>query len=130
MEVVDYNLASIEKEYTATKDKLSKEIEGLKASHKSEVEKLKKEYDDKLDKVKESYVVVEKKLKEDAASQGELISKLTKEKDEAYEEGFRYALEQVKLIFPDLDEKRLGEADALNQIVDGKLVPFTLPEGQ
>ncbi|MCI58854.1 hypothetical protein A2U01_0080109, partial [Trifolium medium] len=47
-----------------------------------------------------------------------------------YEDRFRYALEQVKLIFPDLDEKRLSEADALNQIVDGKLVPFTLTEGQ
>ncbi|MCI70880.1 hypothetical protein A2U01_0092143, partial [Trifolium medium] len=44
--------------------------------------------------------------------------------------GFRYALEQVRIIFPDLDTERLGKADALNQIVDGRLVPFTLPEGQ
>ncbi|MCI12119.1 hypothetical protein A2U01_0033222 [Trifolium medium] len=47
-----------------------------------------------------------------------------------YEDIFNYALEQVKLLFPDLDEKRLSEADALNQMVDGKLVPFTLLGGK
>ncbi|MCI96730.1 hypothetical protein A2U01_0118030, partial [Trifolium medium] len=30
-----------------------------------------------------------------------------------YEEGFQYALEQMRVLFPDLDEQRLGEADAL-----------------
>ncbi|MCI90171.1 hypothetical protein A2U01_0111462, partial [Trifolium medium] len=38
-----------------------------------------------------------------------------------YEEGFLFALEQVKIIFPDLDEQRLGEADAMKRIEDGKL---------
>ncbi|MCI90911.1 hypothetical protein A2U01_0112205, partial [Trifolium medium] len=69
-----------------------------------------------------------KKLKEDAKTQGELVSKLTKEMDEAmansetmtrekaaleenvnalqgsvavqYEEGFQYALEQMRVLFP------------------------------
>ncbi|PNX68734.1 hypothetical protein L195_g064116, partial [Trifolium pratense] len=27
-----------------------------------------------------------------------------------------------------LDAKRLGEADAMNQIVDGKLVPYVPPQ--
>ncbi|MCH79875.1 hypothetical protein A2U01_0000636 [Trifolium medium] len=83
MDVVDQNLASIEKEYTTTKDKLSKEIEDVKASQKSEVDKLKKEYEDKLVKIKESYADTEKKHKENVAAQGELISTLTKERDEA-----------------------------------------------
>ncbi|PNY11300.1 hypothetical protein L195_g007904, partial [Trifolium pratense] len=87
---------------------------------------------------------------------GEQISKLLKEKDEAvsavgtlgeektrlendvndlqlyvatqYDEGFSYALEQVKMIFPDLDAGHLSEADAMNRIVDGKLVPYTPPQ--
>ncbi|MCI29425.1 hypothetical protein A2U01_0050634, partial [Trifolium medium] len=143
--------------FTATKDKLSKEIEDLKASQESEIAKLKKDYEDRLERMKENYVVEEKKLREDAIAQGELISKPTKERDEAvsglgalkqektgleedvgalqefvaaqYEDGFRYALEQVKVIFPDIDENRLGEADVLMKIEDGKLVPFSLPEG-
>ncbi|MCH85471.1 hypothetical protein A2U01_0006317 [Trifolium medium] len=39
-------------------------------------------------------------------------------------------MEQVKIIFPYIDENRLGEADALVKIEDGKLVPYSLPEGQ
>ncbi|PNX54560.1 hypothetical protein L195_g048180, partial [Trifolium pratense] len=31
-------------------------------------------------------------------------------------------------LFPDLDAGRLGEADAMNRIVDGKLVPYTPPQ--
>ncbi|MCI40827.1 hypothetical protein A2U01_0062060, partial [Trifolium medium] len=34
-----------------------------------------------------------------------------------YEDGFNFALEQVTLVFPDLDDARLGEVDAMNQIV-------------
>ncbi|MCI97885.1 hypothetical protein A2U01_0119186, partial [Trifolium medium] len=55
MEVVDQNLASIEDEYTTTKDKFGKEIEDLKTSRDGEITKLKKEYEDKLEKVKENY---------------------------------------------------------------------------
>ncbi|MCI65575.1 hypothetical protein A2U01_0086833, partial [Trifolium medium] len=85
---------------------------------------------EKLEKVKESYAATEKKLKENAATQGELVSRLTAERDEAlsslevlkeekavlegdvsalglsvvaqYEDGFNFALEQVRLVFPDL----------------------------
>ncbi|MCI87640.1 hypothetical protein A2U01_0108924, partial [Trifolium medium] len=65
-------------------------------------------------------------LKQEKAGLKDDVSALEASVAVQYEDGFRYAMEQVKLIFPDLDEKRLGEADALNQIVDGKLVPFTL----
>ncbi|MCI55722.1 hypothetical protein A2U01_0076973, partial [Trifolium medium] len=50
MAVINTNLASVEEKYTATKEKLSKEIEALKASQKAEIEKLRKDYDGKLDK--------------------------------------------------------------------------------
>ncbi|MCI49247.1 hypothetical protein A2U01_0070491, partial [Trifolium medium] len=52
-------------------------------SQKNEVAKLKKNYDVQLDKVKENYAAETKKLKEDATAPGEVISKLTKERDEA-----------------------------------------------
>ncbi|CAJ2641266.1 unnamed protein product [Trifolium pratense] len=155
VKVVDDHLADIEKKYSETKTKLEEDIRKLKESQEGEAERLKKEYEDKLAKVKEGYAASETKLKENAAAQGEMISKLSKEKDAAvfsvgtlgeekerletdvkelqlyaanqYEEGFAYALEQVKLLFPDLDAKRLAEADAMNQIIDGKLVPYVPP---
>ncbi|MCI43072.1 hypothetical protein A2U01_0064309, partial [Trifolium medium] len=52
----------------------------LKASQESEIAKLKKDYEDRPERVKENYAVDEKKLN---IAQGELISKLTKEMDEA-----------------------------------------------
>ncbi|MCI78165.1 hypothetical protein A2U01_0099435 [Trifolium medium] len=42
-----------------------------------------------------------------------------------YDSGFQFALEQLKIVFSDLDESKLGELDAHNKIVDGKLVPFS-----
>ncbi|CAJ2665140.1 unnamed protein product [Trifolium pratense] len=155
VKVVDDHLADIEKKYSETKTKLEEDIRKLKESQEGEAERLKKEYEDKLAKVKEGYAASETKLKENAAAQDEMISKLSKEKDAAvfsvgtlgeekerletdvkelqlyaanqYEEGFAYALEQVKLLFPDLDAKRLAETDAMNQIIDGKLVPYVPP---
>ncbi|MCI42653.1 hypothetical protein A2U01_0063890 [Trifolium medium] len=41
-----------------------------------------------------------------------------------YDYGFQFALEQLQIVFPDLDDAKLGELDALNMIVDGKLVLF------
>ncbi|CAJ2679794.1 unnamed protein product [Trifolium pratense] len=156
VKTVDDHLADIEKRYSETKTKLEKEIQKLKESQESEAERLKKEYEEKLAKVKESYAASETKLKENAAAQDEKISKLSKERDEAvfsagtlgdektrlendvtelqlyaanqYDEGFSFAIEQVKLLFPDLDAGRLGEADAMNRIVDGKLILYVPPE--
>ncbi|PNX64867.1 hypothetical protein L195_g054242, partial [Trifolium pratense] len=142
--------------YSETKTKLEEDIRKLKESQENEAERLKKDYEEKLARVKESYAASETKLKENAAAQDEKISKLSKEKDEAvlsvgtladekarlenditelqlcaanqYDEGFSFAIEQVKLLFPDLDAGRLGEADAMKQIVDGKLVPYVPPQ--
>jgi hypothetical protein len=41
---------------------------------------------------------------------------------EKYAEGFAAALEQVKVLFPDLDEASLSEVDLLKFVEDGKLV--------
>ncbi|MCI76264.1 hypothetical protein A2U01_0097533, partial [Trifolium medium] len=69
------------------------------------------------------------KEKEDAASQRdalsgektaleELVEGLQVEVGIIYDSGFQFALEQLKIFFPDLDESKLGELDALNKIVD------------
>ncbi|WJX19097.1 hypothetical protein P8452_08827 [Trifolium repens] len=41
---------------------------------------------------------------------------------EQYEEGFQLALDQVKVLFPDIDKDLLGKADAMLVIDGGKLV--------
>ncbi|MCI84530.1 hypothetical protein A2U01_0105808, partial [Trifolium medium] len=44
---VDDNLGSIEKEYSATKEKLEKEIKELKAEHERELERLAKDKEER-----------------------------------------------------------------------------------
>jgi hypothetical protein len=46
-----------------------------------------------------------------------------------YEVGFNYALDQVKVLFPDIDQARLGEVGAFMKIVDRKLIPYAPIEG-
>jgi hypothetical protein len=41
-----------------------------------------------------------------------------------YDDGFSFALEQVKILFPDLDPAVLGQADAMSTIEGGKLIPY------
>ncbi|MCI48443.1 hypothetical protein A2U01_0069686, partial [Trifolium medium] len=67
-------------------------------------------------------------LSEDNAALDELVEGLQMEVGARYDFGFQFALEQLKIVFPDLDEAKLGELDALNTIVDGKLAPFA-PSG-
>jgi hypothetical protein len=45
-----------------------------------------------------------------------------------YDSGFQYALDQVKVLFPNIDQARLGEADAMMKIEGGKLVPYATVE--
>ncbi|MCI75822.1 hypothetical protein A2U01_0097091 [Trifolium medium] len=55
----------------------------------------------------------------------EMVEGLQIEVGARYDSGFQLALEQLKIVFPDIDESKLGELDALNKIVDGKLVLFS-----
>jgi hypothetical protein len=48
---------------------------------------------------------------------------------EKYAEGFAAALEQVRVLFPGLDEATLAQADLLKFVEDGKLVTH-LPAGE
>ncbi|MCI47935.1 hypothetical protein A2U01_0069177, partial [Trifolium medium] len=75
-------------------------------------------------KDKEDAVSQRDALSGEKAALEELVEGLQIEVRARYDSGFQFALEQVKIAFPDLDESKLGELDALNKIVDGKLVPF------
>jgi hypothetical protein len=45
-----------------------------------------------------------------------------------YDDGFSYALDQVKVLFPDIDQTLLGKVDAMLRIDGDKLVPYALVE--
>jgi DNA repair exonuclease SbcCD ATPase subunit len=132
-------------------------MEALKAKYEKDVEDLKKEHKEKLAKANEDHAAVLEKVQEDISAKDEQITVLTKDKETAgseldalkkekenweaeissleesmgaqYDVGFSYALDQVKVLFLDIDQARLGVVDALMKIVDGKLVPYAPQEG-
>jgi hypothetical protein len=113
---------------------------------------LKKGHEEKLAKTNEDHAAALKKAREDLTAKDKHIVVLSEGKGKAeyeldilkkekesweaevssleeavgaqYDVGFSYALDQVKVFFPDIDQARLGEADALMKIIDGKLVPY------
>ncbi|MCI56276.1 hypothetical protein A2U01_0077527, partial [Trifolium medium] len=76
-------------------------------------------------KEKEEAVSQRNTLSGEKAALEETVEGLQVEVEVRYDSGFQFALEQLKIVFPDLDESKLGELDTLNKIVDGKLVPFS-----
>ncbi|MCI67004.1 hypothetical protein A2U01_0088262, partial [Trifolium medium] len=83
--------------------------------HKDKLASLLKEKDEAVSQRDASF--------KDNAALDELVEGLQMEVGARYDYGFQFAIEQLKIVFPDLDEAKLGELDALNRIVDGKLVP-------
>jgi hypothetical protein len=65
-----------------------------------------------------------KSLKEEKAKWGSQKEALEIQAGEQYDDGFSFALEQVKILFPDLDPALLSQANAMALIEDGKLVPY------
>ncbi|MCI37615.1 hypothetical protein A2U01_0058839 [Trifolium medium] len=45
-----------------------------------------------------------------------------------YAEGFWFAIDHVKVLFPDIDQEALAQADFMKKIEDVKLVPRFIPE--
>jgi hypothetical protein len=67
-------------------------------------------------------------LKEEKAKWGSEKDGLEAMIGEQYDEGFQFALEQVKILFPGLDQDVLGKADAMSTIEGDKLVPYAPAE--
>ncbi|GAU43837.1 hypothetical protein TSUD_371160 [Trifolium subterraneum] len=155
MKAADESLGSLEKEYAACRAKLEREIKDMKANKEEEVKKAMEAKENNWAKERKTHVDELTTLREKAKTLEEQLASVTKERDEAisqrgeltkevdalsakvgsleldlgtqYDDGFRYAVEQMKVIFPEVEPAKLDELDALNQIVDGKLVPYTLP---
>ncbi|MCI50049.1 hypothetical protein A2U01_0071293, partial [Trifolium medium] len=81
----------------------------------------------KLTKERDEAMAVSSGLAEEKATLEEDINGLQTVVAAQYEQGFLFALEQMKVLFLDLDEQRLGEADAMKKIEDGKLVAYVPP---
>ncbi|MCI52186.1 hypothetical protein A2U01_0073430, partial [Trifolium medium] len=76
------------------------------ATHKNQLASLLKE--------KNEAVSQRDSLSKDNAALYELVEGLQMEVGARYDSGFQFAIEQLKIVFPDLDEAKLGELDALN----------------
>jgi archaellum component FlaC len=148
-------LATIEKQYAATKESIIVEVDLLKSQHQEDMSKLTKAHEEELAKAKEEQeaaVKMAKTLQDSLNTKDRRINALAKDNEAAlselaalrqeneawvsekenleenvglqYDEGFKYALEQVKVLFPDIDHARLGEADAMLKIDGDQLVPY------
>jgi hypothetical protein len=144
--LVGKNLTVLEEDLNATKEKLQGEVETLEKGCEEEISKLVKAHEEELAKAKKEQEAAMKtaktlqdsdNAKDNEAALSELATlrqenkKWVSEKENLeenvglqYDEGFKYALDQVKVVFPDIDHARLGEADAMLKIDGGKLVPY------
>jgi hypothetical protein len=141
--LVEKNLVTLEEDVKAAKERCEGDVKALKERNEEEVAKLTKKHQGELAKAKKDHeYVVETKdarikalAKDNEAALSELAAlrqekaKWESEKDgleatigEQYEEGFQLALDQVKVLFPDIDKDLLGKADAMLVIDGGKLV--------
>ncbi|WJX33912.1 hypothetical protein P8452_22076 [Trifolium repens] len=152
--LVEKNLANLEKDVKAAKERCEGDLKTLKEKHAEEVANLTKKYEGELaaakrDKeslfktmntVQAGMNAKDERLKalaqenETALAELETLKqekvKWGSEKDnlevmigEQYDEGFQFALDQVKILFPDLDPDILGKTDAMSTIEGDKLIP-------
>ncbi|GAU48211.1 hypothetical protein TSUD_404980 [Trifolium subterraneum] len=133
-----------EKEFAAAKSKFEEDLAAVKAEQEEKVKAAVKAKEDEVVALKGKLVTVEGKLAEEKAKvktqQEEAslnaealtgrIETLKVEGESQFDEGFKFALEQVKVAFPDVDAVKLGELDSVNQIVEGKIVPYVAPPSE
>ncbi|GAU25509.1 hypothetical protein TSUD_279940 [Trifolium subterraneum] len=108
MKTVDEHLASLEKEYAATKTKLKGDIKEMRAGRDEAVKE--------AVKVKEGEWAEEKKVfvDEEVDALATKVGNLELDLGSQYDDGFKYVVEQMKVVFPEVEAAKLGELDALN----------------
>jgi hypothetical protein len=136
--------ARCEGELKSLKEKHVKDVADLEEKYKGDLSKAKKDketavkvmndaqakLDSKDERIKalmqENEVALTelKSLKEEKAGWISQKDALEIQAGEQYDEGFAFALEQVKILFPDLDPAILSQADAMALVEDGKLIPY------
>ncbi|GAU18212.1 hypothetical protein TSUD_26760 [Trifolium subterraneum] len=141
MESVDTSLSALEKEFTAAKSKFEEDLAAVKAEQEEKVKAAVKAKEDEVVALKGKVKTLEGELTEEKAkakTQQEEASlnivvltawmeKLEIEGAIQFDDEFRFALDQVKVAFPDVDVVKLGKLDSVNQIVEGKIVPYMPP---
>ncbi|MCI77199.1 hypothetical protein A2U01_0098469, partial [Trifolium medium] len=75
-----------------------------------------------LTQERDTAVATSSELAGEKAALKEEVEELKKSVALQYDEGFQFALDQVKVLFPNIDKERLGEADAMKRIEGDKLV--------
>ncbi|GAU44772.1 hypothetical protein TSUD_138840 [Trifolium subterraneum] len=144
MESADTSLSALEKEFVTAKSKFEEDLAAVKADQEEKVKAVVKAKEDEMVALRGKLVTVEGELTEEKAKaktqQEEAslnvealtgrIEKLEVEGVSQFDEGFKFALEQVKVTFPDVDAIKLSELDSVNQIVEGKIVPYVLPPSE
>ncbi|GAU38038.1 hypothetical protein TSUD_274400 [Trifolium subterraneum] len=152
MEAEDESLSSLEKEYAATKTKLEGGLKEMKAGRDEAVKGAVKAKEGEWAQERKAFVDEIASLKEKSRSLEEQLASATKERDEAnsrreeinvlttkvgnlelelgtqYDDRFKFVVKHMKFVFPEVEPAKLDELDTLNQIVDGKLVPYTPPD--
>jgi hypothetical protein len=154
-EIVEKNLATLEDDVKAAKERCEGDLKSLKEKHAEEVASLKKKHEGELSDAKrdkESAIKTMNVVQASMNSKDERIKALTQENEtalaelkvlreekakwgsekenlevlagEQYDEGFSFALDQVKILFPDLDPATLSQADTMSAIESGKLIPY------
>ncbi|GAU44385.1 hypothetical protein TSUD_100350 [Trifolium subterraneum] len=134
MESADNSLSALEKEFAAAKSKFEEDLATMKAGQEEVVKAAVKAKDDEVIALKGRVKTLEGEL--DVTTKE--TDKATTQRDEAslnvealtarieslelegasqFDDGFRFALEQVKVAFPDVDVIKLDELDSINQIV-------------
>ncbi|GAU32583.1 hypothetical protein TSUD_146970 [Trifolium subterraneum] len=122
MESADTSLSALEKEFAAAKSKFEEDLAAVKAEQEDKVKAAVKAKDDEVVALKGKLVIVEGELTEEkvkAKTQQEeaslnaealtgWIEQLEVEGASQFDEGFKFALEQVKVVFPDVDAVKLG----------------------
>ncbi|GAU27966.1 hypothetical protein TSUD_146840 [Trifolium subterraneum] len=136
MESANNGLSALEKEFAAAKSKFEEDLATVNVVVKAK--------DDEVIALKgrvktlEGELDVATKEKDKATTQRDeeslnvealtaRIESLELEGASQFDDGFRFALDQVKVAFPDVDVVKLGELDSVNEIVDGKIVAYVPP---
>jgi hypothetical protein len=136
--------AKLESDVKTLKQQGEEEIAKLRKAHEEELAKVKRDHESMQKTLKVTQDSLDAKdqriksmAKDNEAALSELAA-LRAEKEEwasakenleeqvgaQFDEGFNFALDQVKVLFPDIDQDLLGKAYAMSRIEGDKLVPY------
>jgi predicted nuclease with TOPRIM domain len=141
---IETTKAKCEGELKSLKEKHAKDVADLEEKYKGDLTKAKEDKETAIKAMNDAQATLNSKderikaltqenevaltelksLEEEKAGWLSQKDALEIQAGEQYDEGFAFVLEQVKILFPDLDPAILGQADAMALVEDGKLIPY------